>query len=94
MKNYFEHKEQVKYVDGLLTNNQEWQWIIKYIEENFTLDDVSNWAEFQTQYQNLQEVLLHFVKIVEVCRTIPKIKNRVIIFIIFLSNHLFILSPI
>ena len=54
MKNYFEHKEQVKYVDGLLTNNQEWQWIIKYIEENFTLDDVSNWAEFQTQFLKLK----------------------------------------
>lgn len=61
MKNYFEHKEQVKYVDGLLTNNHEWQWIIEYIEENFTLDDVGNWAEFQTRDQNLREVLLHFV---------------------------------
>ena len=61
MKYYFEHKEQVKYVDGLLTNNHEWQWIIEYIEENFTLDDVSNWAEFQTRDQNLREVLLQFV---------------------------------
>ena len=87
MKNYFEHKEQVKYVDGLLTNNQEWQWIIKYIEENFTLDDVSNWAEFQTQYQNLREVLLHFVKIVEVCRTIPKIKNRVCMDLYILAKY-------
>ena len=61
MKYYFEHKEPVKDVDGLLTNNHEWQWIIEYIEENFTLDDVSNWAEFQTRDQNLREVLLHFV---------------------------------
>ena len=87
MKNYFEHKEQVKYVDGLLTNNHEWQWIIEYIEENFTLDDVSNWAEFQTRDQNLREVLLHFVKIVEVCRTIPKIKNRVCMDLYILAKY-------
>lgn len=87
MKNYFEHKEQVKYVDGLLTNNHEWQWIIEYIEENFTLDDVGNWAEFQTRDQNLREVLLHFVKIVEVCRTIPKIKNRVCMDLYILAKY-------
>lgn len=87
MKNRFEHKEQVKYVDGLLTNSQEWQWIIKYIEENFTLDDVKNWSEVQTRYQNLREVLLHFVKIVEVCRTIPKIKNRVCMDLYILARY-------
>ncbi len=87
MNNYFEHEEQVKYVDGLLTNNQEWQWIIKYIEENFTLDDVSNWAEFQTRYQNLREVLLHFIKIAEVCRTVPKIKNKVCMDLYILAKY-------
>ena len=87
MKNRFEHKEQVKYVDGLLRNDQEWQWIIEYIEENFTLDDVSNWEEFQTRDKNLREVLLHFIKIVEVCRAIPEIKNRVCMDLYILAKY-------
>lgn len=87
MNNYFEHEEQVKYVDGLLAKSQEWQWLIEYIEENFTLDDVSNWDEFQTQDRNLREVLLHFVKIVEVCRTVPEIENKVCIDLYMLAKY-------
>lgn len=87
MNNYFEHEEQVKYVDGLLANSQEWQWIIKYIEENFTLDDVNDWEEFQARDKDLREVLLHFVKIVEVCRNDPKIKNKVCMDLYILAKY-------
>ncbi|AMN31538.1 hypothetical protein ACV3ZD_13590 [Clostridium perfringens] len=87
MNNYFEHEEQVKYVDGLLAKSQDWQWIIEYIEKNFTLEDVSDWEEFQTRDRNLREVLLHFIKIVEVCRTIPKIENKVCIDLYVLARY-------
>lgn len=87
MNNYFEHEEQVKYIDGLLTNNQEWQWIIEYIEGNFSLDDINNWDEFQKQDRNLREVLLHFIKIIEVCRIVPKIKNKVCMDLYILAQY-------
>ena len=29
LRNYLDHKDEVKYVDGLLANSQEWNWFIE-----------------------------------------------------------------
>lgn len=41
-----------------LAMSQEWQWIIEYVQDNFSLDDVCNWDEFHNQDRNLREGLL------------------------------------
>ena len=40
MKNYLEHNDEVKYVDGLLENSQEWDWFIELVESNFDFEDI------------------------------------------------------
>ena len=43
MKNYFEHEIKAKFIEGILNKNQEWQWLIDYIEAEFELSDISTW---------------------------------------------------
>jgi len=66
MKNYLEHETKVKYVDGILAKNQEWQWLIEIIENDYDLDDISTYTEFQQKNGPLIRLIGHFLKILEV----------------------------
>ena len=38
MRNYLDHKDEVRYIDGLLANSQEWNWFIELVESNYVSD--------------------------------------------------------
>ena len=42
-KNYLEHEELVRAMDGCFSRSQDWDWFINTVEHNFDLDDVQNW---------------------------------------------------
>ena len=67
MRNYLEHEEEVKYVDGILSKSQEWQWFIDCVEDNFDLNDIHSYSEFNNKNHPLSRILSNFVKIIEVC---------------------------
>ena len=66
MKNYLEHETEVKYVDGILAKSQDWQWLIEIIENDYDLDDISSYAEFQQKNGPIRRLLGNFLKILEV----------------------------
>lgn len=66
MKNYLEHEIEVKYVDGILAKSQEWQWFIEIIENDYELEDVATYTDFQQKSGPLRRLLGNFLKILEV----------------------------
>lgn len=54
MKNYFEHDVRVEYIEGLLNHSQDWEWFVRYIEENYDLEDISSWDEYRSKNNSLQ----------------------------------------
>ena len=48
--NYLEHKTQVKFVDGLLAQSQEWQWLIDEIQERFEIKESPPLLSSETSY--------------------------------------------
>ncbi|MHB8130476.1 MAG: hypothetical protein ACYDEX_15910 [Mobilitalea sp.] len=77
MKNFLEHEDEVRYVDGFLAKSQEWQWFIDCVEENFDLDDVKSCIDFANRNNPLRKILANFIKILEVCDKDWKIKTDV-----------------
>lgn len=66
MRNYLEHEIEVKFIDGILGKNQEWQWFVDCIEDNFDLNDINAYSEFQTRYSPLRTVFGKLKRIVEI----------------------------
>lgn len=66
-KNYLEHEIYVKFVDGILEQNQNWQWFIEYIEDNYNLSDVGSYIEYQNRSNSLIRILRNFTNILEIC---------------------------
>lgn len=63
-KNYFEHDVQVKYVENLLANSNDWQWLIDYIENNFEIDlCINTFNEFMPKYKLIKDVFAHLIKL-------------------------------
>ena len=56
MKNYFDHKTKVKFIDGILEKSTDWQWIIGIMERDFDFKPVNSWSEFLVNYRNLGDV--------------------------------------
>ena len=66
MKNYLEHNDKVKYVDGLLAHSQQWQWFIDLIQDTFEITSINSWNEYENCNRHLQDVFDYFIKIQEV----------------------------
>ena len=65
--NYLEHKTQVKFVDGLLAQSQEWQWLIDEIQERFEIKEITSWEQYIAESVSIRNVFEYFVKILNVC---------------------------
>lgn len=65
--NYLEHKTQVKFVDGLLAQSQEWQWLIDEIQERFEIKEITSWEQYIAESVFIRNVFGYFVKILNVC---------------------------
>ena len=62
-KNYIEHDIRVRYIDGILSQSKDWQWLVDYIEANYDFDDVDSWSMFIKRHKNLRSLYECFVKI-------------------------------
>lgn len=65
MKNYFEHETKVKIIDAIFSKEKDWQWFITHIENNFELNDITNWLEFENQNSESRDILSFLIKITE-----------------------------
>ena len=64
MKNYFEHDIKVKFFDGLLELNSEWQWFVDEIEREFKgFKDVSNFEDFMSAFFDVRDVYSYLIKL-------------------------------
>ena len=65
MKNYFEHETKVKIIDAIFAKEKNWQWFITHIENNFELNDITNWLEFENLNCKSRDILSFLIKITE-----------------------------
>lgn len=65
MKNYLEHDIKVKYIDGTLSFEKNWQWFIDIIERDFSvdLDNVIDANTFKEKFQVIKDVYSYLIKI-------------------------------
>lgn len=63
--NYFDHEENVKFVDGILEYSQEWQWLFDYIDKRYVFEEPKSWHEFVDNSYSIRELIVRF----RVCKT-------------------------
>ncbi len=85
--NYLEHKDKVKYMDGLLAREQEWQWFVECIEKNFDLSDINSWNEYLNKNNAIGNIYSYFVKISEICDEKLTTETEVLKEIIMVSKY-------
>ncbi len=85
--NYLEHEDKVKYIDGLLAREQEWQWFVACIEKNFNLSDINSWSEYLNRNKAIRDVYSYFVKVSEICDKEWIIETEVLKEIIIVSRY-------
>lgn len=67
MKNYFEHDDKVRFVEALLSKNQDWRWFIQLIEATYEINDITTYEEFEKEKSNIFELIQKFYDILTVC---------------------------
>lgn len=55
--NYFDHEENVKFVDGILEYSQEWQWLFDYIDKRYVFEEPKSWHEFVDNSYSIRDQL-------------------------------------
>lgn len=76
--NYFDHEENVKFVDGILEYSQEWQWLFDYIDKRYVFEEPKSWNEFVSNSYSIRELIVSFEKIRNVCAKEWIINNSII----------------
>lgn len=66
MKNFLDHETEVRFIDGLLAKNTEWQWFVNYIENNYELTDISDYKDFIKRSAPLRRLLDNFINLIKV----------------------------
>lgn len=61
-----------------MTQQQDWNWLIEYIESRFNLDDIQTWDDFQSRNTTLVEILQMFIRIVQIENHKLKINNKIL----------------
>lgn len=85
--NYLKHDIKVKYIDGLLAREQEWQWFVECIEKNYDMSDVNTWSEYLSKNNLIRDVYSYFVKIIEICDKEWTVKTEVLKEVIIVSKY-------
>lgn len=85
--NYLKHDIKVKYIDGLLAREQEWQWFVECIEKNYDMSDVNTWSEYLSKNNSIRDVYSYFVKIIEICDKEWTVKTEVLKEVIIVSKY-------
>lgn len=85
--NYLKHDIKVKYIDGLLAREQEWQWFVECIEKSYDMSDVNTWNEYLSKNNTIRDVYSYFVKINEICDKEWTVKAEVLKEVIIVSKY-------
>ena len=85
MRNYLDHKDEVRYVDGLLANSQEWNWFIELLESNYDFEDINDWPAFRGSHLN--QVFVKCIKVLEVYKGELSVKNRILEEIVIIAKY-------
>ena len=85
--NYLKHNIKVKYIDGLLAREQEWQWFVECIEKNYDMSDINTWNEYLSKNNAIRDVYSYFVKIIEICDKEWIIETEVLKEVITVSKY-------
>lgn len=76
LRNYLEHNDEVKYVDGLLANSQDWDWFTELIEANYDIEDVNDWGAFRGSHLN--QIFSKYIKILEIYKGELSVSNSIL----------------
>ncbi|OUN92648.1 hypothetical protein B5F98_11335 [Pseudoflavonifractor sp. An44] len=63
MKNYLDHNDKVKYVDGLLSHSQEWQWFIDLLIKSFDIHEINSWDDYEKISHSVRDIFNYFIQI-------------------------------
>ena len=85
--NYLKHDIKVKYIDGLLAREQEWQWFVECIEKNYDMSDVNTWNEYLSKNNTIRDVYSYFVRIIEICDKEWIIEKEILKEVIIVSKY-------
>lgn len=76
--NYLTHEVKVRVSEGIVTKDNNWQWFIDYIEENYNLEDIRNFDEFEQRKSSIFDILFYFYKILNVCKIECHFKSQLL----------------
>ena len=66
MKNYLDHETKVRFMDQYYKKENDWQWFVDIVQNDFDWSDVSSCDEFIKVWQRNGYVFSFFEKIVEI----------------------------
>lgn len=87
--NYLTHEVKVKVSEGIVTKDNNWQWFIEYIEENYNLEDIRNFDEFEQRKSSIFDILFYFYKILNVCKIECHFKSQLLSEILRITRYHF-----
>ena len=59
--NFFEHETKVKYIEGVLSKSQNWDWLIAYIEDRFNVDlSINSFDDFWEVFSEIEDIYRYF----------------------------------
>lgn len=76
--NYLTHEVKVRVSEGIVTKDNNWQWFIDYIEENYNLEDIRNFDEFEQRKSSIFDILFYFYQILNVCKIECHFKSQLL----------------
>ena len=76
--NYLTHEVKVRVSEGIVAKDNNWQWFIDYIEENYNLEDIRNFDEFEQRKSSIFDILFYFYKILNVCKIECHFKSQLL----------------
>lgn len=84
MRNFLDHKDEVKYVDGLLANSQDWNWFTELVEASYDFEDINDWKTFRGSHLN--QLFSKYIKILEIYKGELSASNTILSEIIIIAK--------
>ena len=86
-KNYLEHDTKVRIIDGIISHDNNWDWLISSIVDDYNLNDIDSWSAFVTKYNYIKELYSFFIRIIESCELDIKTENSLISDLIIIARY-------
>lgn len=76
-KNYLDHDEKVRYIEGLLNKSTDWGWFVSCLEENYEFLEFNSWKFIIKNFHETRELYQKFIKILEIENVELKFSNQI-----------------